>query len=315
MPKIVLRIRKLINMKNKKGLLIAAASVASVGLLGVGFASWIITGQTSVTTGNVTVNVGDAQDYRITTTLVDFALIDLSDDTGATTSGDKSSTSLGLNFDFIADSTLTLGKTTISGNGTSGDYRAVKVTYTVAFSNQNNNANLYDQLDKVTATLNISGGSQTVTWASENVAVSNASDSLIIAPITPEATVDILSNTDIGSDNVAAIQSSAITSDFDTVKDTGDNVTLYETSITALTAKSVTATTIFYFNWGSAFNYQSPTEYLKAFYSSSSSEEVVKAEVTNVYNDLVAAADLEAFTFTFDIDPVLKTTTSTGDNE
>lgn len=56
--------------KFNKGKLIGvvAASLSAVSLMGVGFASWIITGNDPVDVGNITVEVGDVIDNRITIT-------------------------------------------------------------------------------------------------------------------------------------------------------------------------------------------------------------------------------------------------------
>lgn len=56
--------------KFNKGKLIGvvAASLSAVSLMGVGFASWIITGNDPVDVGNITVEVGNVIDNRITIT-------------------------------------------------------------------------------------------------------------------------------------------------------------------------------------------------------------------------------------------------------
>lgn len=59
------------NLNKSKIVGVAAVSLAAVSLIGVGFASWVITGISSpVSSDNVTVTVGDVTDHRVDLAIV-----------------------------------------------------------------------------------------------------------------------------------------------------------------------------------------------------------------------------------------------------
>lgn len=82
--------------KFNKGKLIGvvAASLSAVSLMGVGFASWVLTGTNNMdSTGNITVSVGDVEDKRV---LIQSAQVDTNNNTVAFDANSKGSGDLGI---------------------------------------------------------------------------------------------------------------------------------------------------------------------------------------------------------------------------
>lgn len=104
--------------KINKGKLIGfvAASLSAVSLMGVGFASWVLTGTNNMdTTGNITVNVGDVEDKRV---LIQSAVVDANNNTVAFDANSKGSGDLG-----------------IEGTGDQAEDRTFSLTYVVRVHN------------------------------------------------------------------------------------------------------------------------------------------------------------------------------------
>lgn len=104
--------------KFNKGKLIGvvAASLSAVSLMGVGFASWVLTGTNNMdTTGNITVNVGAVEDKRV---LIQSAEVDNDNNTVA----------------FDANSNGS-GDLDISGTGDQAEDRTFALTYVVRVYN------------------------------------------------------------------------------------------------------------------------------------------------------------------------------------
>lgn len=104
--------------KFNKGKLIGfvAASLSAVSLMGVGFASWVLTGTNNMgTTGNITVNVGAVEDKRV---LIQSAVVDNDNNTVA--------------FDANSNGSGDLG---IGGTGDQAEDRTFALTYVVRVHN------------------------------------------------------------------------------------------------------------------------------------------------------------------------------------
>ena len=115
--------------KFNKGKLIGfvAASLSAVSLMGVGFASWVLTGTNDMgTTGNITVNVGDVEDKRV---LIQSAMVDTDNNTVA--------------FDANSDGSGDLG---IGGTGNQAEDRTFALTYVVRVHNRTSAWNVKAQL-------------------------------------------------------------------------------------------------------------------------------------------------------------------------
>lgn len=104
--------------KFNKGKLIGvvAASLSAVSLMGVGFASWVLTGTNNMnSTGNITVSVGDVEDKRV---LIQSAQVDTDNNTVAFDANSKGSGDLG-----------------IEGTGDQAEDLAFSLTYVVRVHN------------------------------------------------------------------------------------------------------------------------------------------------------------------------------------
>lgn len=115
--------------KINKGKLIGvvAASLSAVSLMGVGFASWVLTGTNNMdSTGNITVNVGDVEDKRV---LIQSAQVDTDNNTVAFDANSKGSGDLG-----------------IEGTGDQAEDRTFALTYVVRVPNGTGAWNVKAQL-------------------------------------------------------------------------------------------------------------------------------------------------------------------------
>ena len=115
--------------KFNKGKLIGfvAASLSAVSLMGVGFASWVLTGTNDMgTTGNITVNVGDVEDKRV---LIQSAVVDANNNTVAFDANSKGS-----------------GDLKIEGTGNQAEDRTFALTYVVRVPNGTGAWNVKAQL-------------------------------------------------------------------------------------------------------------------------------------------------------------------------
>lgn len=115
--------------KFNKGKLIGvvAASLSAVSLMGVGFASWVLTGTNNMdSTGNITVSVGDVEDKRV---LIQSARVDTDNNTVAFDANSKGSGDLG-----------------IEGTGDQAEDRTFSLTYVVRVHNGTGAWNVKAQL-------------------------------------------------------------------------------------------------------------------------------------------------------------------------
>ena len=121
--------------KFNKGKLIGfvAASLSAVSLMGVGFASWVLTGTNNMdSTGNITVSVGDVEDKRV---LIQSAKVDTDNNTVAFDANSKGSGDLG-----------------IEGTGDQAEDRTFSLTYVVRVHNGMTSTSAWNVTAQLTGT-------------------------------------------------------------------------------------------------------------------------------------------------------------------
>lgn len=259
-------------MKGQKAILFATTALAAVGLIGVGFSAWVVTGGSSASTDKISVNVGGVIDYRL----------NLSDLT--VTSGD-------LWFD--ADPDDNSGNIKFSSQEGGLDYNlSFVVTYTL--SSYSSAYSVYDLIgtDGVTAYMTTSKGTA---WEEKIIQLplstdSENPDSVFYFSGTDPITSANYNNPSPSSSYVAYTWSKGIR-----YSTTYTDPTKFKDNTTSgiINATELNMTTTFNFEWGSYFNYRNPSHEAWSSADSSSAITALNTLCTD-YNSVSFVVYLEA---------------------